>query len=605
MFNNIIYFIIVILIFSIYHPEKVPKETFPFFLTMLSLTWVVFAAFCRWGFRDILKRFYSGLVDRGHLLTRYHQRIARLFVLSIFLFALDVYLLNLKYWIQKIPWAGHLSFLQSGVAFLLFFTYLATIWHFAHPAYGIIFGQSIPRRSFIRSNIRLNIPIIFPWMLLSLIFDLLALSPWGRTDGFLTGIVGNLIFFAGFMIFLMIYMPGIIRFWWGCKPLSMTEKVAELKSFLSDNGFKYRHLLKWPIFEGRMMTAGIMGIVAKYRYILITDSLMEILTTEELKAVLAHEMGHVRYRHLLFYVLFLLGFMVISFSLQDVLQYGLYMLPSFMQSVSGEDSQSVNLYYLTLSFPMLVILIVYFRYVMGFFMRNFERQADLYSATLMGTPAPTISALEKIAYFSGKTMDVPSWHHFSIRERIKCLMRTLEEPGLLKRHSRFISGSFLIYLVCTVGLGYILNFSLLKKHMMYSIAEKILNEQILEKPDNILFYQDLAMVCHEMEEYEKAISAYEKVIALDANQAVALNNLAWILATCPDEKLRDKHRALALAKRAVALERSAVFLDTLAEAYYLNGFVADAVETIKKAISVSKDNRNYYEKQLKRFKDSL
>ena len=69
----------------------------------------------------------------------------------------------------------------------------------------------------------------------------------------------------------------------------------------------------------------------------------------------------------------------------------------------------------------------------------------------------------------------------------------------------------------------------------------------------------------------------------------------------PDERMRDRERALDLAKKAVALERSAVFLDTLAEAYYENGFVNEAVETIKEAISVATENRGYYEKQLAKF----
>jgi tetratricopeptide (TPR) repeat protein len=66
--------------------------------------------------------------------------------------------------------------------------------------------------------------------------------------------------------------------------------------------------------------------------------------------------------------------------------------------------------------------------------------------------------------------------------------------------------------------------------------------------------------------------------------------------------MRDDRRALDLAKRAVALERSAMYLDTLAEAYFVNGMTPAAIETIKEAISVAKDNRPYYEGQLRKFK---
>ena len=265
------------------------------------------------------------------------------------------------------------------------------------------------------------------------------------------------------------------------------------------------------------------------------------------------------------------------------------------------DSQATSLFYLVLSFPMLVTLLVYFRYVMGFFMRNFERQADLYSAVTMGTPEPTINSLEKIALLSGKIRDLPSWHHFSISERVAYLWQTLNEPGLVKRHNKFIALSFCIYLVCMVGLGYLLNFSPMKQHLAYSLIGKELNQQLVKDPNNITIYQNLAMVYQHMGKYEDAMVAYEKIIDLDPKQAVSLNNLAWLLVTAPNKGLRDKIRALELAKKAVDLERSTVFLDTLAEAYYANGLIQEAIGTIKEAINLETGDTRYYEKQLEKF----
>jgi tetratricopeptide (TPR) repeat protein len=104
-----------------------------------------------------------------------------------------------------------------------------------------------------------------------------------------------------------------------------------------------------------------------------------------------------------------------------------------------------------------------------------------------------------------------------------------------------------------------------------------------------------------MGKYKDAMVAYEKIIDLDPQQAVSLNNLAWLLVTAPNEGLRDKVRALELAKKAVGLERSPVFLDTLAEAYYANGFRQEAVGTMKEAITLETGNTDYYEKQLEKF----
>ena len=100
---------------------------------------------------------------------------------------------------------------------------------------------------------------------------------------------------------------------------------------------------------------------------------------------------------------------------------------------------------------------------------------------------------------------------------------------------------------------------------------------------------------------KEAIEMYEKIVQEDPDQAVALNNLAWLLVTAPDPALREYERGLVLAKRAVALDRSPVFLDTLAEAYYANGMVSEAVETIQQALSLATENTSYYEEQLKKF----
>ena len=607
MFNNIIYFIVVLLIFNINYPDTAPEDSVFFSLLMLFLTWVLFVAYCGRAFKGLKSRLDKregiGHTD-GRLTAQYHRLVVRLSVLAIFLFALAVYFFNLKYWLQIIPGLERFSVLQGVFALALFLFYLTTIWHIAYPAYDKIFQPGITRRAFIISNFRLNLPILFPWFILSLAYDLIGLSPWAGPDSFFQGAEGQIVFFASFLALLMIFMPKIIQYWWGCKPFERSGKARELRAFLDDKGFKYRGLLSWPIFEGRMMTAGIMGIISRYRYILVTDSLMDILSVEELKGVLAHEMGHAKYRHLLFYLFFFLGFMVLSFGSTDIFFYLIYSHPFFMKMISQNDPQAMNLFYLFLALPMLITLLIYFRYVMGFFMRNFERQADLYAAITLGTPTPVISSLEKIAYLTGNSRDLPSWHHFSIKERVACLWRSLRDRGLVKRHNRFVLVSLLVYLGSMCGLGYLLNFGPIKQRLTYSLVGKVLNQQLLKEPDNMALYQNLAMVYQEMGKNKEAIQAYERILDLDPDQAVSLNNLAWLLVTVPEESLRDERRALQLARKAVALKRSPVFLDTMAEAYYVNGAIQEAVEAIEEAITLTKENKGYYERQLRKFLSS-
>ncbi len=601
MFNNIIYFIVVLLIFNVSYSDVPPEDFFVSTLMPLFLSWLIFAMYSARVFRRLLQRIREG--DRGDgALTDYYQRLnVRLSVLAIFLFALAVYFFNLKQWLHLIPGFASFSVLQGVLALAFFLFYLCTIWYVGYPAYKAIFRVAITRRSFIRSHLRFNLPILFPWLALSFVYDLLALSPWSGFNAFMNSVYGQMIFFAVFITLLMVILPKFIQYWWGCKPIASSEKGEHLERFLKEKRFKCRGLLNWPIFEGRMLTAGIMGIVPRYRYILVTDSLLETLSSDELKAVLAHEMGHAKYRHLLFYVLFFVGFMALSFGLADISMYLAFLHPQFIDLISNNDARSVSLFYLIISFPMLISLLVYFRYVMGFFMRNFERQADLYSAVTMGTPMLTISSLEKIAFLSGKSRNIPNWHHYSIKQRIDYLLRVYREPGLVKKHNRFVLTSFLIYLLCICALGYFLNFGPVKQQLTTMMIGKALNQQILKDPRNIELYLNLAMIYQQMGKGRETMDVYERIIGLDPNRAVALNNLAWLLATTPDEKLRDPNRAIDLARRAVALERSPGFLDTLAEAYFAGGRVEEAIRTIEEAIAVAKENRAYYEKQLKRF----
>ena len=263
-----------------------------------------------------------------------------------------------------------------------------------------------------------------------------------------------------------------------------------------------------------------------------------------MKAVLAHEMGHAKYRHLLFDILFFVGYMVLSFGLSDLFMYLFYLFPGFPELLAVGESLSISPLYLALSLPMLVTLVVYFRYVMGFFMRNFERQADLYSAKVMGGPSLIISSLEKIAWFSGKSRNLPSWHHFSIRQRVDFLWRMLKEKDLLKRHNRFVLISFFFYLLSLCTLGHVLNFGPVKEQMQYAIVKKVLTDRLEKDPENLAIYYNLAVVNQQMGDNKEAIQYYDRIIERDNHQAGALNNLAWLLVTARDTDPGELHRAL-------------------------------------------------------------
>ena len=82
-----------------------------------------------------------------------------------------------------------------------------------------------------------------------------------------------------------------------------------------------------------------------------------------------------------------------------------------------------------------------------------------------------------------------------------------------------------------------------------------------------------------------AIAEFSKTLQLKPGMDEAANNLAWLLATCPDRSLRDGAKAVALARQASehSQDQNPVILGTLAAAYAETGQRAEALATAQRA----------------------
>jgi tetratricopeptide (TPR) repeat protein len=74
----------------------------------------------------------------------------------------------------------------------------------------------------------------------------------------------------------------------------------------------------------------------------------------------------------------------------------------------------------------------------------------------------------------------------------------------------------------------------------------------------------------------------------------AQNNMAWVLATCPQASLRNGIKAVGLAERADQLAggKNPVVLCTLAAAYAEAGRFPDAIETAQRALHLAEAQSN-------------
>lgn len=237
-------------------------------------------------------------------------------------------------------------------------------------------------------------------------------------------------------------------------------------------------------------------------------------------------------------------------------------------------------------------------------MRNFERQADTYVYALFPSAKPLISTFKKIVATTWQSPDKPNWHHFSIKERIEYLNLCEEDKTYITRQDRKIKKSIAAYLAAIViigGIGYNLNYGETGRKLSNHFIEKILLREINKTPDNPYLYSNLGDFYYNLNNYTETIKAYEKSIGLEPDNPHVLNNLAWLYAACDDKNLRNPERALHLALNAAALKESPHILDTLAECYYINGLLEEAVSAESYALRIAKKKRSYYENQLKKF----
>ena len=83
----------------------------------------------------------------------------------------------------------------------------------------------------------------------------------------------------------------------------------------------------------------------------------------------------------------------------------------------------------------------------------------------------------------------------------------------------------------------------------------------------------------------KAIAEYERVLSRNANDAVALNNLAWEYAQ------EGREEALELARRAYELRPDVgSIVDTYGWILHLNGRSQEAVDILRRAVRLSPEN---------------
>jgi tetratricopeptide (TPR) repeat protein len=135
-----------------------------------------------------------------------------------------------------------------------------------------------------------------------------------------------------------------------------------------------------------------------------------------------------------------------------------------------------------------------------------------------------------------------------------------------------------------------------KESRAHSRMAALIHAQMAVKdyPFDIEKRDDLGLLLIQKGDVRGAIIQWEASLRVDANDGNALNNLAWVFATYPDDTIRDRKRAVELAERAVGLPggETPMVLRTLAAAYAENADFSKATETAQRAADLAEKQGN-------------
>jgi STE24 endopeptidase len=363
---------------------------------------------------------------------------------------------------------------------------------------SVPFQSPPPFRNYFFVNLRLQLLFtIAPALLLLFLHDSLSLilPPIFHHFHVLENqadLIEAMITLPSFAIFL-VFSPEILRRVLHTESMPDCPLRRKLTKIARDHRVGFRDVLLWKT-ESQMGNAAVMGFIPRFRYVLLSDLLLETMRDEQIEAIFAHELGHVMHKHL-FWLVAAMASMFLAVAgpgqmIADALE------PMQSHAWLGESVQTAILLGAGLGL---------FTLVFGYVSRKFERQADVFAArtiqnvfdtsggtvraalaqlealpddpqvmravlhrtAVLDEPGITLappprgyvgrqgaeifcSALERVAVVNNIPIAARSWCHGSIAKRMRFLENLSGDPARTRRFDRFMYRFYvaLIVLLC-------------------------------------------------------------------------------------------------------------------------------------------------------------
>ena len=277
----------------------------------------------------------------------------------------------------------------------------------------------------------LLLPLLPLFVYLSLL-DLIVHIPFLASNTYLPlALMMSLIFLA------YLHAPLLLGFIWRTTPLPNANLRNRLHRLAAQDNIKYKDIVIWQTES--VANAAVAGIAPWSRKIFLTNALLKHFSDDEIEAIVAHEFGHVRYKHILTYLMFLIAYF---------LSYAIYYI------YIGQPLESIpSTFSLLPAIGLVFFISLYFVIIFRALSRRFEHQADLYAVTLTDKPEALGLALVRLAYLNYTPRSIRRLFelfqtHPSVDRRIKFIERFKGgDPSALRYQNYLLEVKLLLVLL--------------------------------------------------------------------------------------------------------------------------------------------------------------
>lgn len=242
-----------------------------------------------------------------------------------------------------------------------------------------------------------------------------------------------------FFILLFITAPRLFNWAWKSKDSDNEDLNSSIQALANQTKTPINGVKIWNTFGEPVANAAVAGLSKKFRYVYITEYMIQTFEQDQIKAVVAHELGHLKLGHIKTYTLY---------SITAVLLALIYRITVYLYfpQINTEEFW----------FSLIEGLTFVFLFILAFtaLSRFSESQADAFSA-INTSKEDFIGAISQIEPTSEKKSFLPNWLmlHPTNEKRIKNVLELNEinNQKLLQqaRHIRYAMCATIIVLTIT------------------------------------------------------------------------------------------------------------------------------------------------------------